>query len=206
MLKADLPLAELEAAKKDVRAFMHNRLQELGSQDESRDLIRELTNQLSKHDGRVWELIQDPHLAEGEVSQHVMVGLMASQPLEVNFFPGILEGLVGRLGLASIRTTDPPASIRDGVARCWAAAIRAAVRDEDDANPGAVPLATPHGLHISYDVDFCSRRVRDIAPTLTSPLFPSLVRELLQPEKAQPAKSAPPPDDLPPPPEQPPPS
>ena len=114
---------------------MDNCLQELSSQDESCDLIHELFWQLSRHDSRVWKLIQDPNLAEGEVSQWIMVGLMASQPLEADFFPGILEGLVGRLGLAPTGTTDLPASIKDRVARCWATTIREAVQEEEGMDP-----------------------------------------------------------------------
>ena len=49
-LKVDLPLVELEAAREDVEGFMYNHLRELSSQDKSRELIRELSQQLSKHD------------------------------------------------------------------------------------------------------------------------------------------------------------
>ena len=37
------------------------------------------------------------------------------QPLEVNFFPGILEGLAGSIGLMPPGVTDPPTSSRAGV-------------------------------------------------------------------------------------------
>ena len=99
-LKFDLPLVELEAAHEDIEVFMSNRLQELSSKDESQDLIGELSQQLSKHNSHIWELVQDPKLAGGEVSQWVLIGFMAQQPLEADFFLGILEGLAGRLGLA----------------------------------------------------------------------------------------------------------
>ena len=33
----------------------------------------------------------------------------------------------------------------------------------------------PHRLHLDYDLDFQTRRVEDIAPTLTSPLLSSLI-------------------------------
>ena len=130
---------------------------------------------------------------------------MASQPLEADFFPGILEGLVGRLGLAPAGMTDPPASIKEGVVRCWVAAIREALQDEEGLDPGAVHTLTPHGLHLNYDVEFQSQRVGDIAPTLTSPLLPNLVKELLWPEKPKPARPMLPSADLPQPPSQPPP-
>ena len=40
---------------------------------------------------------------------------MADQPLEANFFPGILEGLAGRLGLVPPGVPSPPTLVRAGV-------------------------------------------------------------------------------------------
>ena len=37
------------------------------------------------------------------------------QPLEDNFFPGILEGLAGRLGLTPPGEADPPTSAKAGM-------------------------------------------------------------------------------------------
>ena len=66
-LKFDLPLVELEAAQEDIAAFMHNCLQELSSRTELPELIKELTRQMSQHDNRILELVQDPNLVQGEV-------------------------------------------------------------------------------------------------------------------------------------------
>ena len=41
----------------------------------------------------------------------------------------------------------------------------------------------PPGLHLDYDLDFRTRRVDDIAPTLTSPLLSGLVDNIHQLEK-----------------------
>ena len=49
------------------------------------------------------------------------------QPLEANFFPGILEGLAGRLGLTPPCVADPPTSAKAGVSQQWAATLREAV-------------------------------------------------------------------------------
>ena len=54
----------------------------------------------------------------------------------------------------------------------------------------------PHGLHLNYDVDFRSRRVGDIAPTLTSLLLPHLISNILKPEEA-PLPQGPPPQEPP---------
>ena len=112
--------------------------------------------------------------------------MMTQQPLEADFFPGILEGLVGRLGQVPPGAANPPTSIREGVIRCWVAALREAVKQTRGAmDPGQDSTGrTPHGLHLNYDVDFWSRRVDDIAPTLQSPLLPKLVGNILPPEQA----------------------
>ena len=114
-LKVNLPLMELQVAQEDMEEFLRSRLHEISSQTESRELIEGLTWKLSAHASRVQELVRVPELAEEEVSHRVLIGLATDQPLEANFFPGILEGLAGRLGLTPPGVTDPPTSVRAGV-------------------------------------------------------------------------------------------
>ena len=110
------------------------------------------------------------------------------QPLEANFFPGILEGLAGRLGLVPPGVTDPLTSVRAGVSRQWAATLREAVRRTEgrDINPEQIMCTVvPPGLHLDYDLDFRTRRVDYIAPTLTSPLLSGLIGNIHQLEKPE---------------------
>ena len=107
-----------------------------------------------------------------------MLGLAMDQPLEAILFPGILDGLSGRLGLMPPGVVDPPTSAREGMSRRWAATLREAVMKTEgrDINLDQV---TPHvvhpELHQDYDLDFRMRRVDDIAPTLTSPMLSGLI-------------------------------
>ena len=161
-LKVNLPLMELEAA--------------WGNMEE---LIEELSQKLSAHASRVRELVQVPKLGELEVSQQVIVGLAMDQPLEANFFPGILEGLARRLGLMPPGVTDPPTSSRAGVSQRWAAALREAVRTMEGRDidlEQVTHTVVPPGLHLDYGLD-------DIAPTLTSPLLSGLIDNIHQLEK-----------------------
>ena len=41
----------------------------------------------------------------------------------------------------------------------------------------------PHGLHLDYELDFRTRRIDDVAPTLTSPLLPGLIGNICQLER-----------------------
>ena len=187
-LKVNLPLMELQAAQEDMEEFLWSRLGEISSQTESRELIEELSRKLSAHASRVRELVQVLGLAEIEVSQRVLIGLVMDQPLEANFFPGILEGLAGRLGLAPPGVTDPPTSFRAGMSRQWAAALREAVRRTEGRDidlEQVMRTVVPLGLHLDYDLDFQNRRVDDIAPTLSSPLLSGLVGNIRQLEKPE---------------------
>ena len=108
---------------------------------------------------------------------------MAHQPLKANFFLGILEGLVGRLRLAPPGVTDPPTSVREGMAHHWPATLKEAIRRMEgrDIDLGQVmSTVVHHRLHLDYDLNFQTRRVDDVAPALTSPLLPDLVGNIHQ--------------------------
>ena len=173
-------------AWEDVEGFLQCCLQEINSQAESWELIEGLTRKLLAHASRVRELVSVPELAKEEVSLRVNTGLAANQPLEANFFSGILEGVTGRLGLAPPGVPDPPASARVGVSRQWAATLREAVLKMEgrDISSGLVAhdVLAPR-LCLDYDLDFQTRRVDDIAPTLTPSLLSDLVGKICRLEK-----------------------
>ena len=114
-LKVNLSLMELQAAWDDMEGFLQSHLQEISSQTESQELMEGLTGKLSAHTSRVREVVSVPKLAEEEVSHRVLVGLAMDQPLKANFFPGILEGVAGRLGLVPPGVPDPSTSAGAGV-------------------------------------------------------------------------------------------
>ena len=116
-LKVNLPLMELQSARGDMEDFLQSHLRKISSQTKSWELIEELSQKISAHASRVQKLVQVPKLGELEVSQRVIVGLAMDQPLEANFFPGILEGLAGRLGLMPPGVTDPPTLSRAGMSQ-----------------------------------------------------------------------------------------
>ena len=89
--------------------------------------------------------------------QRVMLGLAVDQPLEAIFFPGILDGLTGRLGLMPPGVVDPPTSAKVGMSKQWAATLREAVM-RNEGRDIDLEQVTPHvvhpGLHQDYDLDF----------------------------------------------------
>ena len=187
-MKVNLPLIELEAAREDLERILQRRLHKLSSDPKSQEMVKELSQTLSTYANRIREVILVPGIEEPAVFNRVMLGLAVDQPLEAILFPGILDGLSGRLSLTPLGVVDPPTSARDGVSRRWAATLREAVMKTEgrDINLDQV---TPHvvhpGLHQDYGLDFRMRRVDDIAPTLTSPMlsgFVSSVRSIGRPE------------------------
>ena len=121
-------------------------------------------------------------LKHAEVTQRVLMGMAADQPVESNFFPGILEGLLGRLGIAAPWEKNPPTSSKEGAARLWASAVLDAVQKMEKR---WVRLGTsessgmPPGLHLNYEEDFLSYRSHQVPGVFTDPLFlPNMVNSV----------------------------
>ena len=84
--------------------------------------------------------------------------MAADWPLESNFFPGLLEGLLGWLGIAAPGESKPPTSSREGAGRLWSSAVREAIsqiEQREVETPGAARL--PHCLDLHYEEDFLKK-------------------------------------------------
>ena len=92
--------------------FIQFRLEELRTQQETKNLIGELSSRITDHRGRVRQLLRSEPLRHPEVVPLVLVGMAADRPLKSNFFPGLLEGLLGSLGIAAPGEDDPPMSFQ----------------------------------------------------------------------------------------------
>ena len=73
------------------------------------------------------ELLRSEPLRHPEVTQLILVGLAADRPIESNFFPSLLEGLLGSLGLANPREGNPPFSSLEGAGHAWSTAVHGAI-------------------------------------------------------------------------------
>ena len=132
------------------------------------------------------ELLRSEPLRHPEVVPLVMVGLAADRPLESNFFPGLLEGLLGSLGIAALGEGNPPTSSREGAGRAWSTAVREAVsriEQRDAETPEAVGL--PPSLDLRYEETFLETQRHLIPPVfsdlLLSPKMAKAVFELAKP-------------------------
>ena len=115
-LKLVLPLAQVDMAREDMERFLHHCLEELRSQTDMKNLIDSLSQRVATHQSRVCQIVYSEPLENIEVLLWVLLGVAADQPMESNFFPGILEGLLGRLGITAPGEKNPPTSAKEGAA------------------------------------------------------------------------------------------
>ena len=151
--------------------FIQSCLEELRSQQETKNLIGELSSRITDHRGRVRELLRSEPLRHPEVIPLVMVGLAADRPLKSNFFPGLLEGLLGSLGIA-VPGEGNPTSSHEGAGRTWSTAMRQAIsqiEQKDVEAPEAVGL--PPNLDLHYEEDFLEKQRHLIPPVFSDLLF-----------------------------------
>ena len=138
--------------------FIQFHLEELQTQQETKNLIGELSSRITNHRGRVRQLLRSKPLRHLEVVLLVLVGMVVDRPLKSNFFPGLLEGLLGSLGIAAPGEGNPPTSSREGAGCLWSSAMHEAIsqiEQREVETPGAVGL--PRCLDLHYEEDFLEK-------------------------------------------------
>ena len=173
-LKLALPLAQVDAAREDMERFLHHCLEELHSQRDMRNLIDSLSQRIATHQSRVHQIVYSEPLENIEVTLWVLLGVAADQPVERNFFPGISEGLLGRLGIAAPGEKNPPTSAKEGAAQLWASAVLDAVQKMEKRQMRLETSGSsgmPSGLHFNHEEDFLNYRSHQVPGVFRDPLF-----------------------------------
>ena len=181
-LKLALPLAQVDVAQEDIERFLHHRLEELRSQTDMKNLIDGLSQRIATHQSRVHQIVYSEPLENIEVTLWILLGVAADQPMESNFFSGILEGLLGRLGFTAPGEKNPPTSAKEGVAQLWASAVLDAVQKMKQRQvrlETSGSLGMPSGLHLNYEEDFLNYQSHQVPGVFTDPLFlPNMVNSV----------------------------
>ena len=124
------------------------------SQQEMKGLIGELSSQITDHRGKVRQLLCSEPLRHPEVAPLVLVGLAVEKPIESKFFPGLLEGFLGSLGITAAGESNPPSSSRKGDGCAWSTAVGMAISQIDQKDVKVLETARlPHGLDPVYQAD-----------------------------------------------------
>ena len=101
-----------------------------------------------------------------------MVGLAADRPIESNFFPSLLEGLLGSLGMATPGEGNPPVSSREGAGHTWSTAVCGAIsRTEQKEVEAPEAVGLPPNLDLQYKESFLKKQRHLIPPIFSDPLF-----------------------------------
>ena len=171
-LRVALPLTQLEEAREELETFIQFCLEELRSPPETRNLIGELSSRITDHRGRVHELLRSEPLRHPEVTPLILVGLAADRPIESNFFPSLLEGLLGSLGMAAPGESNPPVSSWEGAGCAWSTAVHGAIsrtKQKEVEAPEVVGL--PPNLDLHYKESLLDKQRHLIPPIFLDQLF-----------------------------------
>ena len=98
-LRLALPLTQLDEAREEMEKFIQFCLEELRTQQETKNLIGELSSRITDHRGRVRQLLCSEPLRHPKVVLLVLVGMADDRPLKSNFFPGLWRDCWGVLVL-----------------------------------------------------------------------------------------------------------
>ena len=171
-LRVALPLTQLDEAREEMETFIWSHLEELRSPQETKNLIGKLSSRVTDHRGRVYELLHSKPLRHPEVIPLVMVGLAADRPIKSNFFPSLLEGLLGSLGMAAPGEGNPPTPSREGAGCAWSTAMHEAIsRIEQKEVEAPETVGLPPNLDLRYEEGFLEKQRHLIPPIFSDPLF-----------------------------------
>ena len=83
VLRMNLPLAQLDAARVDMDDFLDLRLREIRSREESTRVADTLAKRVTEQHEKIKQVIQNAPLDDPRIAHRVSIGLNAEQPLEV---------------------------------------------------------------------------------------------------------------------------
>ena len=100
----------------------------------------------------------------------VNLALTATRPIIGNCFNGVLEGLVGSLGIKIHEDEDPPCSTQEGLEKHLA--------EELEQLSVSAPLlkgCESHGLHVGYSLQYADCEKGPLVPAFSSTALPDLL-------------------------------
>ena len=108
-------LVFLDCMRREGHNFLEDLTKSLQTDEELKKLLTALSKRISAFKDHVWELALSKELAKKEVALRVNLALTATRPVMENYFNGVLEGLVGSLGIKIHEDEDPPHSTQEGL-------------------------------------------------------------------------------------------
>ena len=171
-----LPLLHLDLVRGNIAQILNSRLKEVCVKEESKVLIEALTEHLTNLQSQTWRLVRSSKLSDPEVANRVMIALLGTQPLVVNYHSGVLDGVAGRLGLTPPGTKEPTPSPSEGMLQRFRNNLEHSVRADDAGK--TMGWSLQGGLYTKYTSDFMQRNRGEIHCVFHDSLLPNLIRDL----------------------------
>ena len=171
-----LPLLHLDSARSDIARFMNSHLEEVYAKEESKVLIEALTEHLTNLQSQTWRLARSSKLSDPEVATQVMIALLGTQPLVVNYHSGVLDGVAGKLGLTPPGMKEFTRSPSEGMLRRFMNDLECSIKADDSGKP--MGWSIQGGLHTEYSSDFMQRNRGEIHCIFRNNLLPNLIKDL----------------------------
>ena len=163
-------LVFLDCARREGHDFLEDLTKSLQTDEELKKLLTLLSKQISAFKDHVWELALSKELAEEEVALRVNLALTATRPIIGNYFNGVLEGLVGSLGIKIHEGKDPPRSTQEGLEKCLAEELK-----QLSVSAPSLEGCESHGLHVGYSLQYADHEKGPSVPALSSTALPDLL-------------------------------
>ena len=113
---------------------------------------------------------------QAEVANRVMIALLGTQPLVVNYHSGVLDGVAGRLGLTPPGLKELTCSPSEGMLRRFLNNLEHSIKADDLGKPMGWSLQG--GLHTEYSSDFMQRNRGKIHCIFRDNLLSNLIKDL----------------------------
>ena len=163
-------LVFLDCARREGRDFLEDLTKSLQTDEELKELLTSLSKRISAFEDHVWELALSKELAEEEVALRVNLALTATRPIIGNYFNGVLEGLVGSLGIKIHEDKDPPRSTEEGLEKHLAEEL-----EQLSVSASSLEGCESCGLHIGYSLQYADHKKGPSVPALSSMALPGLL-------------------------------
>ena len=166
-------LVFLDCVRQEGRDFLEDLTKSLQTDEELKKLLTALSKRILAFEDHVWELALSKELAEEEVALHVNLALTATRPIIGNYFNGVLEGLMGSLGIKIHEDEDPPRCTQEGLEKRLAEELK-----QLSVSAPSLKGCESRGLHVGYSLQYADCEKGPSVPALSSTALPDLL-ELL---------------------------
>ena len=163
-------LVFLDCARREGCNFLEDLVKSLQTNEELKKLLTALSKWISAFKDHIWSLALSKELAKEEVALHVNLALMATRPIVGNCFNGVLEGLVGSLGIKIHEDEDPPHSTQEGLEKCLAKEL-----EQLSVSSPSFEGCKSCGLHVGYSLQYADPGKGPSVPALSSTALPNLL-------------------------------